>query len=309
MMRYIAGLDIGGTTARLKLAGETGAELGEFFGSGCSINTDGLEKSEACYRALVLPALEEKVLKAGDCAAICIAASGVDSPELADGCRRAFLNMGFPEAAVLVQNDCELFLNLSQGPALVLIAGTGSICFGRGADGTLVRTGGWGHILSDEGSAFGIGLDLIRHIGNHLDGRRPCPILYDDFHQQTGIGSLTALNDFVNDNLMNKAVIGALAPLAEHSYREQEHAGLSILEDAAWVLSDLVKDTCRKIKLTGETEAHLWLWGSVLVKNEILRTRLEELVQERYGNMVIQIPHMRALDAAVLTAQMYMKKR
>ena len=33
---------------------------------------------------------------------------------------------------------------------MVVVSGTGSICYGIDAKGTIYRTGGWNHILSDE---------------------------------------------------------------------------------------------------------------------------------------------------------------
>lgn len=308
MKQYIAGLDIGGTTGRMKLKSLDGQPLGEFYGPGCSLNTDGEEKSGERYRELVLPALEESGLKPQDCASICIAASGIDSPELESICRRAFLTMGFGEDAIIVQNDCEIFLNLSKAPALVLVAGTGSISYGKDERGKVVRTGGWNHILSDEGSAFHIGMCVIKHVSNHLDGRESCPVLYGYFYEKTGISDLSRLDEFINANLMDKAVIGALAPLSSLSFEAGEAAGLSIIEESAGVLTDLVKDTCRKLELGQDQVAHLWLWGSVLVHNGHIRERVTDLVHDSYYNMDIKIPEKRALDVAVWVAESIVKR-
>lgn len=308
MEGYIAGLDIGGTTGRMKLQNMEGESLGEVYGQGCSINTDGDRKSEERYRKLVLPALEERHLRPQDCGGICIAASGIDSLELEESCRRAFLNMGFKENAVIVENDCEIFLNLSEAPSLVLVSGTGSISYGKPETGNVVRTGGWGHILSDEGSAFHIGMGVMKHAGSHMDGREECPVLYRDFSSQTGIRDLSGLDGFINANIMDKAVIGALGPLASCSFEAGETAGISIIKESAEVLADLVKDTCRKMNLRQDQAAHLWLWGSVLVKNEHIRERLIRSVRNCYCNMEIKIPEKRALDVAVEVAESCVKE-
>jgi N-acetylglucosamine kinase-like BadF-type ATPase len=308
MKGYIAGLDIGGTTGRLKLQSLEGESLGEVYGQGCSINTDGDKKSEERYRNLVLPALEERQLKPRDCAGICIAASGIDSPELEESCRRAFINMGFHENVIIVQNDCEIFLNLSESPSLVLVSGTGSISYGKDENGRVVRTGGWGHILSDEGSAFHIGMSVMKHVGSHMDGREECPVLYRDFCEQTGIMDLSGLDGFINANLMEKSVIGALAPLASRSFEAGENAGISIIKESTEALADLVKDTCRKLNLRQDQAAHLWIWGSVLVNNEHIRERLIQSVRDSYFNMEIKIPEKRALDVAVDVAESSAKK-
>ena len=43
------------------------------------------------------------------------------------------------------------------GPGVIVIAGTGSIAYGRNAQGASARAGGWGSAISDEGSAHWIG--------------------------------------------------------------------------------------------------------------------------------------------------------
>lgn len=306
MKRYIAGLDVGGTTGRLKLEMISGELLGEFYGVGCSINTDGKTLSRERYRALVLPTLAETGLNPQDCDGICIAASGIDSPELADDCRRIFLEMGFPETTVIVQNDCEIFLHLSDGPALVLVAGTGSICYGRSDNGALHRTGGWGHICSDEGSGFRIGMDVVKHIGYHLDNRVLCPVLYETFYNQTGIGMLSELDQFVNRNLMTKAVIGELAPLADLSYQAKEAAGIQIINENVQSLTALVKDTYNKLKLETPQEVTLWLWGSVLLNNRTIRWHLEEQLDKEIQHLKIKVPEKRALEAALDVARSHL---
>src|SRR5208283_1810822 len=54
--------------------------------------------------------------------------------------------------------DLELTLEATgEGPAIVLIAGTGSAAVGRDAQGQIARIGGHGPLLGDEGSSFDVG--------------------------------------------------------------------------------------------------------------------------------------------------------
>jgi glucosamine kinase len=59
------------------------------------------------------------------------------------------------------------------GPGILLISGTGSIAWGRAEDGREGRVGGWGQHIGDEGSGFAIGLEALRRIARHADGRGP----------------------------------------------------------------------------------------------------------------------------------------
>lgn len=55
-------------------------------------------------------------------------------------------------------------------PSLAVIVGTGSIVASRGPGGTLVRAGGWGPVLGDQASGWGIARDALRVACEWLDG-------------------------------------------------------------------------------------------------------------------------------------------
>ena len=47
------------------------------------------------------------------------------------------------------------------GPGVIVIAGTGSIAYGRNREGQTARAGGWGFAISDEGSGHWIGRTAV----------------------------------------------------------------------------------------------------------------------------------------------------
>jgi N-acetylmuramic acid 6-phosphate etherase len=47
---------------------------------------------------------------------------------------------------------------------VLVLSGTGSCCYGQSASGKTAKTGGWGHVLDDEGSAYAIGLQALQLI-------------------------------------------------------------------------------------------------------------------------------------------------
>ena len=56
---------------------------------------------------------------------------------------------------------------------ILLIAGTGSVCYGRGPTGKLARCGGWGFFCGDEGSGSWIGRRALSVVTASSDGREP----------------------------------------------------------------------------------------------------------------------------------------
>ena len=94
----------------------------------------------------------------------CVGGSGAARPELAESVRRALAQI-LP-APIDVVGDMEIALEAAFGcgAGVVVIAGTGSIAYGRDGNGTTVRAGGWGFAISDEGSAHWIGHSAVRSV-------------------------------------------------------------------------------------------------------------------------------------------------
>lgn len=300
MKEYYAGLDVGGTSGRLKICDLSGKVLGEFTAPGCSFNTDGAVKSRLRYRDLVLPALLKQNLAPGSCRGICVAASGIDSPSDEQECRSIFEEMGFLPDYLMVVNDCEVFLYQNRLPALVLVSGTGSVCFGRDETGITHRTGGWNHIVSDEGSGFDMGLKVLKTVGSELSGRSKSPVLTPLFLKTTGLDSLGKIDDYINDNLMEKSQIARFSLLAYQAAASGDVTAIGIHQECADALWGLIRDTAAKMNREG---ADLWLWGSLLVKNHILREMVKGKVHVKLPGMRMDIPQITALDAALQAAQ------
>ena len=79
-----------------------------------------------------------------------------------------------PGAAVQVVHDTELILATAElTTGIALIAGTGSVAWGRDASGAVARAGGWGYLLGDEGSGYGIAREVVRHALRLADEGQP----------------------------------------------------------------------------------------------------------------------------------------
>ncbi len=72
-----------------------------------------------------------------------------------------------------IESDAHIALEgvLGGNFGIVVIAGTGSIAFGKDTEGKIHRVGGWGRIIGDEGSGFALGRQGLTAITHELDGR------------------------------------------------------------------------------------------------------------------------------------------
>jgi N-acetylglucosamine kinase-like BadF-type ATPase len=110
---------------------------------------------EACLAAKINP---QQVLRA------CIGAAGAGRPEIASTVRKIVAEIIPGEIEVVGDMEIALEAAFGKGPGVIVIAGTGSIVFGRDAQGKVARAGGWGFAISDEGSAHWIGLAAVRAV-------------------------------------------------------------------------------------------------------------------------------------------------
>src|SRR5580765_66690 len=63
------------------------------------------------------------------------------------------------------------------GPGVLVIAGTGSNVLGINGRGESGRAGGWGPMISDEGSGFWIGRRAVAYAMHAYDGKQPTSLL------------------------------------------------------------------------------------------------------------------------------------
>ena len=100
-MEYYAGMDIGGTFARLRIVTKEGVLLGERKTKGCTFNVSGYEKSRQVYQTAVRQVLKEWNLAPWDCLGFCAAISGVDNQKQVGECCEIFWNRDFPASISL----------------------------------------------------------------------------------------------------------------------------------------------------------------------------------------------------------------
>ena len=171
----VLGIDAGGTKTVCLLADEDGRVRASARGPGANLAVLGeLEVEKVLYDVM------EQALgsQSDEPAVICLGIAGVDREEDAAIIRGIMRRIGH-KAPALVVNDALIALEAGAGagPGIVIISGTGSICYGRNDRGQAARAGGWGPVLADEGSGWWIGQRTVRAVMRQFDGRGPATAL------------------------------------------------------------------------------------------------------------------------------------
>ena len=133
-----------------------------------------------------------------------------------------------------ITHDAEIALAGATGgePGMIVIAGTGSIVFGKNEDDRTARAGGWGYIFGDEGGAFDLTRRALRAALQFEEGWGPETMLLASLLRATGATSANhLLHRFYAD--LARTEIAALAPLVSEAAEQRDAVAIEILETAA----------------------------------------------------------------------------
>lgn len=90
--------------------------------------------------------------------------AGAGRKAVASAIRKIVAELLAGEIEVVGDTAIALQAAFGAGPGVIVIAGTGSVAYGRNAQGVTARAGGWGFAVSDEGSAHWIGRTSVSEV-------------------------------------------------------------------------------------------------------------------------------------------------
>ncbi len=200
--------------------------------------------------------------------------------------------------SVRLTNDGELVLGaLPQATGVALVAGTGSIAFGRAPDGARCRAGGWGAIMGDEGSGYALGCGLLRAFAAEVDGRGPATAMTVALMETWRLNEPFEAISHVYGPPMSKGEIAGLARIVVDAAAAGDVVASNLLEQAAVDLAQIARVTGMRLGFRGCLP--IALTGSLLVHVEPLRAS----VLQRLGNDWSAIDARIVVDPALVAAR------
>lgn len=244
------GIDAGGTKTVCLLADDEGRVVAEARGGGANLQSAGeLEVEKVLHHVMEEALGEHDILPA----AICLGIAGVDRPEDGDAVRGIMRRIGF-KTPTLVVNDALVALVAGAGdePGVVLVAGTGSIAYGRDAGDRAARAGGWGYLLGDEGGGFWIGRAALSAVVRQFDGRGPSTLLTDMVLSHMRLASPTQLIHEIYYRDLHRHAIAGLAALVQRAADEGDAVAAQILARAGAELAAAASSVIARLDMRGD---------------------------------------------------------
>jgi len=299
--KYYFGIDGGGTHSRLAITDRERKVLA--LSEAGSTNIYSVKKEEVFdnLSKLLNSALKTAGLEKQDLAAGCLGAAGLGREEEQKLFRGFFDTLLEQEFPLKLCTDGEILLcgGLENLEGYCLIAGTGSIALGRSRGGVLVRSGGHGYMLGDEGSAAWIGRSAIARIIRSQEKRDLTTNMLPVFLKDTGLSQWGDFIRYVHHDA-DKAKIAALAPIVGSAAGEGDPLALDILRIGAEELALLVKSVIGQSPWI--SHKGLVLAGGVLSNNKIIANDLRGILGREFPDLRVSAPRGTALEGACMLA-------
>lgn len=303
MKRYVLGIDGGGTKTQALIADEEGHVHGLGIGGPSNYDDVGTEKAKTGIAEAVRMARQQASLPETPFASVFLGMAGVVSEK-----DRMVIHAIVRELSLAadenigIDHDCRIALagGLSGRPGIVLIAGTGSSCYGRNAAGESWIAGGWGHLISDEGSSYWLGIQAMRCAAASYDGRVHSILkeLVQDHFQLTEMSDLMHRIYVIG---MSRAEVATLAPLVIQAARQGDEVALDLLRQGACDLAQMVGAVADKLRFLGGS-CELALVGGLFNAGDLVLSPLHIAIQNRLPDCRVSFPELSPASGAALLA-------
>ncbi len=288
---FVCGIDGGGTKTTVLCSDLQGQEIARRTIGAFNLNSIGEDAFRNILCEIVL-FLQET----GNCRALCIGAAGVNNTGMNEIVSEVFSAAGIPFKLTGDQNIAHTGA-LGGKEGIALIAGTGSVCFGKSADGRTAMAGGWGHLLGDEGSGYALGRDALRAAARLFDGYGEPTILKSLIEAEYGLDTPEKIVTYVYSN--DKSAVAAISRIVDEAASENDPVAVRIIMDNA---KQLVSQVFAVSKRLGLKKCDVALLGGLLSNPTSLRAQFVRLLHEANPMLKCTEPLHSAAEGAVIEA-------
>jgi len=211
------------------------------------------------------------------------------------------LERAFPGIVVNLLTDLEAALAATgKGPAIVLVAGTGSAAIGRDEQGRIWRAGGYGPPFSDEGSAFDIGSRAVARATKEREAQGTDSILGKEILEGFGCAEWPELQK--RAGVQPDQVYPMIFPIVAAAADAGDSTAREILREAARQLASLVKAVANHAGLGGENVV-IVKTGGTMGRSAFYDAQVDEALKQVLPHAKIGVLQMSPAEAAACAAR------
>mgnify|MGYP001117996309 CR=1 FL=1 len=253
---YYLGIDSGGTKTAFAICDEDGRIISRTTVPSVSIAQCGKEKARDILSEGIGHLVAQAQITVKQIQSVCFGAScyGEDYANDRELCKISKEILG--SVPIIFVNDAEVAWagSLGMEPGITVVAGTGSIAFGKDETGKTARCGGFSEHFDDAGSGYWLGLKTLSLFCQQADGRCPKSPLYDLVREHLSLNNNYGINGvFKKEFSFSRERVASLQMLLYKAARAGDMAAIEIYRQAAHELLKLVNGVQKQLCYERET--------------------------------------------------------
>ena len=295
-MGIFLGIDGGGTKTSCVIGDETSV-LGSGTAAGSNVIRLGEAKAREALAAAIGQACAAANIKPTQIQRTCVGLAGAGRPEISNLVRRLLAELVSGESEVVGDMVIALQAAFGSGAGVMVIAGTGSMAYGRDSSGNTLRAGGWGFSVFDEGSGHWIGRSAIAAIMRDYDeNAEEESVLLDHVKKSWTLSTREQL--VLAANASPSPDFSALLPAVLSAADSGDALARSILTQAGTELARLAKIVIRRLFSDGE-KVLVAMSGGVFSNCALVRQVFYNSLRSEYPNCSVNPTIIEAVRGAL----------
>lgn len=297
----VIGVDGGGSSTRVYVADERAQVLFKAIGDGSAVKPGAESDSAEVIGALVRNSVIDAEMGHLMPRALVVGVAGVGREAQKIALQQELERLELADAVVVI-SDAEAAMEdaFGEGPGVLLIAGTGSIAWGRSPAGTMARCGGWGPVFGDEGSGAWLGRKALQVIAAAHDGREPETALTGAVLTALELDDVPAIITWASS--ATPADLASLAPAVLSAAEVGDLRANTVVTMAVEELALHIRALARSLFVDERAAIPVALHGGLLGRGRPMRKRLEHRLKTLVPGAVVRHQSVDAARGAVQMA-------
>lgn len=300
-MMFFIGVDGGGSNLRVVVAQEDLTVVGQAHGGTVNPSVVGRDNAASTIQLKIRAALADAKIAPEQITGVGMGVAGA-AKEYAAGWLVEAAQAVTPHAFIVPSSDVEIALVGAHGKreGILVMSGTGSVAYGVNPAGESRRVGGWGYLIGDEGSGYGIGNLALRAVVRAFDQRGVKTSLTSAILETLNLSDPYQLVVWLyNTDDPRTPDVAKLAPLV----LEHAEAGDAVAQEiAAWGADELALHVQALVQILNMDNPAIAFGGSLLTHPNSLSLALCQRLHLKQIPMPIYPP---VIGAVLLAREIY----
>ena len=302
-MNYFIVFDCGATKTECALADINGNILYTTTGGAANFLVTGTDETSRIILSLLNDCIRKFNTDYSEIEQIVIGAAGAgrkkDAEKLESSLHKIFSTDEIKIKSLKVVSDAQIALQgaFPNEAGCILIAGTGSIIYGKDENGNIYRAGGFGRLLGDEGSGFSIGRKGLKAAAKYFDGRGDETLIFKLIEEKYSINSADELITKVYKENFN---IPSIAEVVINAAENKDQTAHQILLEET---EELIHHISTMMKKMNVNDLRISFAGSLISNKNIYSEMLRDKITTSLPSVKIVTPKHSPIEGAIILAK------